>query len=364
MIKKMQPDFIRLANNFYNSKGLESRAERIALDEEMFKYISEQKKPKKFKVAFVFICLNPLYWEFAPEMVRGAKKFFLPGHKTDFLFWTDIPEKPEDIRSRMTDEFRGVLQGLGANPMDANLLFNDVTIKGKNMNLSNIMDDVIGLRKMKGVKVFPTDPILWPGPTLLRYHLFLQQEELLKKYDYIFYCDTDMKFVDIVGDEILGSGLTAAPHPGYYLRKEYYPPYEPNEMSACFIPRPGRVVSEPNSISTTKQRFQPEYYAGGFQGGKSAQFIEAMKRMKDMIEQDRKIGYTPVWNDESAWNKELFQNPPSVMLDPSYIYPDSLIDEYYVKIWGRNFQPKLVTLTKWFSLSPEGGQHLQQMLQK
>jgi len=65
-----------------------------------------------------------------------------------------------------------------------------------------------------------------------------------------------------------------------------------------------------------------------------------------------KNGYTAIWNDESHWNFELSENPPEIMLTPSYIYPDSLINEYYIPLWGRSFQPKLITLTKWFSLAP------------
>lgn len=354
-----QEDFNRLANNFYNSKGLDSDAERIALDTELANFLVAHQPDieKKYRVAFVFICLNPLYWEFTSEMVNGAKKFFLPGHQTDFFFWTDIPEKDEDIRSKMTAEFQKVL---GLNPHDHNLIYNDLII-GQNYrtNLNQKILSVIDLRKATNVNIIPTESVPWPSPTLLRYHLFLQQEEKLKNYDYIFYCDVDMKFVNIVGDEVLGAGLTAAPHPGYAVRKEYYPPYEPNELSASYIPRPGRVVNEEG-----KKRFRPEYYAGGFQGGKASLFIEAMKKCKELIEADQRIGYTPIWNDETVWNKYLSTNPPSVMLTPSYIYPDSLINEYYVPLWGRNYQPKLITVTKWFSLSAEGGQAIKDMTKK
>ena len=347
----MQPqDFTRLVNNYYNSRGLDYDINRIAIDQEVFNYVAERQTnlPPKYKVAFVFICLNPLYWEFAPEMVRGAKQFFLPGHQTDFFFWTDIPEKDDEIKDRIQNEFRGWLQSQGANINDANLFHNDVIIKGKQMNIQNIIKSVQDLRKMERATIIPTVSVEWPMPTLMRYHLFLQQEEKLKDYDYIFFCDIDMKFVNIIGDEILGKGLTAAPHPGYYLPKELYPPYEPNELSTAYIKRPGRVIQE-----NGKPRFRPEYYAGGFQGGKSGPYIEAMKRMKERIDRDMKNGYTAVWNDESHWNFELSENPPEIMLDPGYIYPDSLIDEYYVKkVWWRNFQPKLVTLTKWFSLAP------------
>jgi len=355
MLPIKQADFIRVANNYYNSKKIDVGVDRIKSDLELTNFIAEKlPKLKKHKVAFVFICLNPLYWEFAPEMVRGAKEFFLPGHKTDFFFWTDIPEKPEDITKRMREEFTKV----GVNTNDYNMIYHDIIVNGKQMNLNKITESVINLRKMKGVKVIPTETVPWPYPTLLRYNLFLQQEETLKNYDYIFYCDVDMQFVNIVGDEILGTGLTAAPHPGYAIRKELYPPYEPNQFSSAYIPRPGRLIQE-----GIKQRFHPEYYAGGLQGGKSGVFIQAMKDMKIMIDKDMAMNYIPIWNDETVWNKYLFENPPSVMLDPSYIYPDSLIKEYYEPIvWGRSYQPKLITLTKWFSLSKEGGEAVNKMI--
>lgn len=350
-----EKDFIRLTNNFYNSKGFDVDIKRLETDQHLFNYINDNKEflNKKYKVALLGICLNPLYWEFAPEMIKGAGKYFLPGHDTDFFFWTDIPENDKEISQKLQSEFKRV----GVNTDDHNMIYHDIMVNGKQMNISKITDSIINLRKTTNVTVIPTESIEWPYPTLLRYNLFLQIEEKLKEYDYIFYCDVDMKFIGIVGDEILGPDLTAAPHPGYAIRKEYYPPYEPNEMSACYIPRPGRVIQE-----NGKQRFRPEYYAGGLQGGTSKSFIQAMKGCKELIDKDLKMGYIPIWNDETAWNKYLFENTPTTMLNPSYIYPDSLLNEYYIPLWGRDYPPKLVTITKWFTISKEGGEALKDIV--
>lgn len=108
----------------------------------------------------------------------------------------------------------------------------------------------------------------------------------------------------------------------------------------------------------------PLYYAGGFQGGRAPYFIEAMKVMAAAIKKDYNNGYIPIWNDESQWNKYLSENEPEIVLSPSYIYPDSLIKEYYEKIWGTYYQPKLMTLTKKFTTSAEGGQAVQEALRK
>jgi len=255
-------EFTRFIKRFYTSKKLEVNSQRINEDAELVNYFNTNlkffQKEKKQKVAFVFICLNPLYWQYAPEMVDGASKYFLPGHNTDFLFWTDIPENSYEINGKIAQAF----QERGQNLADPSIA----------TTVNTITNNVINLRNQSNIKIIPTDSVEWPYPTLLRYNLFLQQEELLKEYDYIFYCDVDMRFIDIVGDEILGEGITASQHPMYALRKEYFPPYEPNPDSASYIKRTGKIL-----VENGKPRFMPFYYAGGFQGGKSDKFIEAMK---------------------------------------------------------------------------------------
>jgi hypothetical protein len=258
----------------------------------------------KYKIAVVCICLNKNYWQYLPPMIESARKFFLKGHDLDFIAWTDMPSDTK---------------------IDA--------------------------------KIIPTEPFQWPLPTLHRYSLFLREEELLSTYDFIYYIDADMLFVSPVGDEVLGE-LVAAQHPMYATRRDFIPPYEPNDRSTAFIPRPGRIIEKKG-----KKMFEPLYYAGGFQGGRSDTFIKAMKAMKEKIDLDfAKNNYIAIWNDESHWNRYCFENTPDVVLSPSYVYPDSLINSYYRKVWGRNYVPKLVTLTKPFSTSQEGGANLERTL--
>jgi len=248
----------------------------------------------KYKIALVMICLNERYWPYIKPMVDSARKYFLPDHNVDYLLWSDIPED-----------------------------------------------------KVKELKVtlYPTEGVEWPLPTLMRYSLFLQQEEKLKEYDYVFYCDADMLWVNPASDEILGEGLTAAQHPMYAFKAGFRFPLEPNPQSTAYIPVP------------------KNYYAGGFQGGKTEHFIKAMKVMKKRIDDDFTHNYTAIWNDESHWNKYLSEVPPTVVLSPSYVYPDSLIKEYYEKIWGCSYPPILVTLTKPFSTSKEGGEAVKNHIQ-
>lgn len=239
-------------------------------------------------------------------MIDTAKQYFLPGHDVDYFLWSDM-------------------------------------------------------EAVDYATVFPCEPIEWPMPTLMRYHLMLQQEEKLKEYDYVFYVDCDMLFVNVVGDEILGERLTGVQQPMYALRREYWPPYEPNFKSAAYIKRPGKIINE-----NGRPRFMPLYFAGGFQGGRTEAWIAAMKVMKKNIDDDFAKNYVAQWNDESHFNKYMFEHPDDrdVILTPSYTYPDSLLKEYFIPLWGQDYQPKLVTLTKKFTLSSVGGEHVQKMIEQ
>src|SRR5690348_10912588 len=96
------PDFMRLANNFYNANNLPSDHQRINIDANLINYFLSHTEDvkKKYKVAFLWICLNPAYWQFARPMIDGARGLFLPGHNVDYFLWSDMPEKKEDIKAK------------------------------------------------------------------------------------------------------------------------------------------------------------------------------------------------------------------------------------------------------------------------
>jgi histo-blood group ABO system transferase len=298
-------NFPRLAHNYLQKiADGDYSLDNLNLLNSYVNYLFEQKDLPKYKVGLMFVCINEPYWQYAEPVIQGVKNLFLPGHDVEIMCWSD---------------------------MDKDL----------------------------GITTFPTESVEWPYPTLMRYHLFLGQEEYLKKFDYLFYLDLDMRLVNIVGDEILGDGLTMAQHPMYATQQPFWYPYEPNEKSAAYIKQPGRVLE-----TDGKKMFQPLYAAGGFQGGPTPLFMDAMKAMKKSIDKDLDNSYVARWNDESHWNKYLYENPPSVVLNPSYVYPDSMIDEYYVKLWGRNYSPKIITLTKPFTTSKEGGAAAAEMIRR
>lgn len=308
-------NYVREGHNYLGKARPDYSVQDIDLINGYLNHILEEAKKEKpvYKVGLIFVCINYPYWQYLKPVIDGVRNMFLPGHETEIMLWSDIQNLPE------------------AKDVDY------------------------------GCKVFPTESIEWPYPTLMRYNYFLKEREYLQKFDYLFYLDLDMRVVNVVGDEILPKeGLMGAQHPMYAVRRNLIPPYEPNPESASYIPRPGRVVN-----GDGKNMFEPLYFAGGFQGGKTKPFIEAMEQVQKLIDKDMSRGYIPIWNDETAWNKYLFDHPPEVVLDPSYVYPDSMINEYYEnQVWGRKYNPRIITLTKPFSVSKEGGDAARKLMQK
>lgn len=158
----------------------------------------------------------------------------------------------------------------------------------------------------------------WPSPTLKRYDYFLSQANQLQDQDYLYYSDVDMKFVDNVGEEILGERV-ATIHPGFWNKSIFEYTYERRENCNAFIP----------------YGYGKRYYAGGFNGGSS--YMEMCSTIVEWRKEDESRNIIPVWHDESYMNKYMALYPPTVQLSPSYCYPES---------WNLPFEKKLLALDK------------------
>jgi histo-blood group ABO system transferase len=143
---------------------------------------------------------------------------------------------------------------------------------------------------------YDTMHLPWPLPTLLRFHILTRYA-----YDeYAYYVDVDTLFIDDVGNEILGD-LVAVRHHGFAGAPSNVLPYERDNRSACSV----------------EYGHEKVYCCGGFQGGRK--YREATVKIKDMIASDLKNKVVPEWHDESAWNRYLLDNPPDVLLPPTYM---------------------------------------------
>ena len=229
--------------------------------------------PTTAKTALVLIATGERYWRFADDFIASAKKFFIPH---DVILFTDA-ERDFGVQYQ-----------------------------------------------------FKCSSMVYPDATLLRYHLFLKEQELLRWYENIFYSDVDMRFIaPVTEEEILSDGITATQHPGY-------------------VGTPGTPETNPESLAYVGESLR-NYFCGGFNGGAGPAYLRMAQNIRDSIDADKAKNITAVWFDESHLNRYLFRNPPAKILSPAFCYPD-VSHDFYRDIWRRaglgEITPKLLALEK------------------
>jgi histo-blood group ABO system transferase len=142
----------------------------------------------------------------------------------------------------------------------------------------------------------------WPWMTLGRYFIFEHFSNQLSGMDYLFYSDADMLFVDTVGDEIL-SDRVATQHPGYKGTR-------------------GTPETRPESTACVYPHEHMQYFAGGFNGGSSTEYLKMANTISTNIRKDIDNKIIAVWHDESHMNRYFIDNKPTKILDPTYCCPE------------------------------------------
>jgi glycosyltransferase involved in cell wall biosynthesis len=187
-------------------------------------------------------------------------------------------------------------------------------------------DKDIKIQSNRNVVIIPIEHRPFPFASMDRFKHFSNNAEKFNTEDYLYYCDVDCLFVDSISTEILGD-LVGVRHCGYFNTPG---PYEINPQSSLFA-----------NHSQYKH-----YFGGGFSGGSKDKYLELSKWCKEMIDKDVANNIMPIWHDETAINRYFLDNEPTVILSPSYHYPQSNI-EVYKKKWAPNvFKPKIMLLDK------------------
>lgn len=232
------------------------------------------------------------YIAFVKPLLDSAEKYFCPKHIKTYFVFTDNQLLPDE-QNVCKEEFDMLL--------DASYHDRIVIINQKRLG--------------------------WPHDTLLRFSVYDTHSGLFAGMDYMFAIDADMLFVDVEGDEIL-SERVATQHPGFNGKKPLWgneTPYERNTISTAYIPYDGGTY----------------YFAGGFYGGLTREFVKMMRILTSNIREDLMQNYIAVWHDESHLNRYFIDNPPTIMLDRSYCFPEHGIEKGYPLC-----KPKLLALDK------------------
>lgn len=162
----------------------------------------------------------------------------------------------------------------------------------KNFPNENDPDVLVIKTKQKG----------WPMDTLTRFHEYYANKEIFEDLDYIFACDADMLFIDNFGDEALSS-LVGVLHLGFMNSRGSY---EFNSKSLAYV----------------KNTEGKNYFAGGIYGGSKKEFINMIFKCKTNIDIDLSNNIIAIWHDESHLNRFFIDNPPTLILGPSYCFPE------------------------------------------
>lgn len=214
----------------------------------------------KYKIAILYICTGKydVFWE---DFYKSSEKFFFNGYEKHYFVFTDS---------------------------------NKIT------SLENI---TVIEKQSKG---FPDD-------SLYRFNMFLEVEQAVSSYDYVFFLNSNMQFLKEVSLEIFPhekfKGLIGVTHPlGYiYADRPSMFTYERNRKSTAYIPKlKGREYN---------------YFMGGFNGGSTREYFIMIKELDRCVIEDDSNGIVAVYHDESHLNRYFFENTVH-SLPTSYGFPE------------------------------------------
>lgn len=152
------------------------------------------------------------------------------------------------------------------------------------------------------VSKYHQEKLDWPGNTLYRFHTFLKAEAEMLNCDYLFFFNSNSRFADIVGEDILPNGITdnglvVAQSPAFRFSKRSDFKYEKNPLSTAFIP----------DYTGT------HYFIGGLNGGKTTNYLQMIKTLRNSVDKDLAQGIVAVWHDESHLNRYMIDKNPKIL---------------------------------------------------
>lgn len=156
-----------------------------------------------------------------------------------------------------------------------------------------VFSDHSELADVEHVKFYFKECEGFPNDSLFRFRTFLLAEKELQEYDYVFFFNSNILFVALVDDSILPGVKDGylccldADYDKVYPNPCFYP-YERRKQSNAYVPRGKKTY---------------RYYHAGVNGGRSKEYLEMCRTLKENIEEDNKKGIIALYHDESHINK-------------------------------------------------------------
>jgi hypothetical protein len=175
-----------------------------------------------------------------------------------------------------------------------------------------IFTDSDSIKNSNNIKIYYRECRGFPADSLFRFDLFLEIENEMLGFNYVFFFNANMLFVKPVGLEILPSinyqGLICVLHPSSY-KFRHFPmmyTYERNKKSLAYVPFENKKYY---------------YFMGGFNGGSIPAYFNMVRTCSHNIKKDLENNIIAIYHDESHLNK--YCNSKNVhILTPAYGYPE------------------------------------------
>lgn len=156
-----------------------------------------------------------------------------------------------------------------------------------------VWTDDMSLSNEKNVHLIYKKSEGFPADSLFRFEMFMQAEEKLKEFDYIYFFNANALILRPVGEEILPdeSGLAMGIWPG--KREKQHPmffPYERNRKSLAYVAPYGKNYT---------------YFMGGLNGGTTDAYLNMIRTLCHNIRDDYNRGIIAKVHDESHINAYL-----------------------------------------------------------
>lgn len=209
------------------------------------------------KIAILYICTGR-YNRFFEGFYLSAEKNFLQGYSKTYFVWTD--------------------------------------------------DNSLGLGR-NNVRIYHKECEGFPADSLFRFEIFLQAEEELKKFDYIYFFNANAEVRQMIGEEILpdGTGLAMGIWPGKAQKRPVmFYPYERNKHSLAYVAPYGKNYM---------------YFMGGLNGGTSEAYLSMIRELAHNIRKDYEQGIIARVHDQSHINAYLRHHPCKV-LGKEFCWPE------------------------------------------
>jgi hypothetical protein len=140
---------------------------------------------------------------------------------------------------------------------------------------------------------------------LERFRWLLGSGRMLAGYDFVFLLKPQVRVKERVeAAEVLSGEMVAVLHAAYEGEPRSKTRFEENKASVAWIaPGEGR-----------------HYYCGSWQGGSPERLLAALRLLVEWMGQDEAAGVTPVWGDESYWNRYWADVAPGRVLGAEFAW--------------------------------------------